>query len=228
MRGIKEKATHHNLNDLRFSARRMSQSATMQTARAYEGYRERYIKEWDRRRYRLPRLLESWLGRFPSGSALLDLGCGVGQDSRYLRRRRHQVVGVDLTWSFLTLARKRSLRLPLIQADLHELPFQNQIFDGVWAAASLIHCRKSRFRKALRQVRCLVKPGGFLGATLRYGARSGYLRNQWIPGRYISQWRKLEMQRAVQEAGWAIVQVDIVRNQERKGRWLNVIARRNS
>lgn len=215
------------MNDRGSSRMRISQSEVKRTVHAYESYREIYIQEWDKRRYRLPPLLQSWTERLQPGSHLLDLGCGVGQDSRYLRRHRHHVVGVDLTWSFLRKAHRKSIRLPLLQADFHDLPFQEQSFDGVWAAASLIHCRKSRFQSVLGRLRLLLKPGGLLGATLRHGSQSGYLQNQWIPGRYISQWLKPELPRVVQQAGWTIVQLEIVTNQERKGRWLNVIARRD-
>lgn len=205
----------------------ITQRSATRTVQAYEDHQKVYIHEWDRPPYRPPRLLQMWTGRLNPGCVLLDLGCGVGQDSRHLRRNKYRVVGIDLTWSFLKVASRRSSRLPLVQADLHDLPFQMQSFDGLWAAASLIHCRKSQFPKVLRRLRQLVKPGGLLGATLRHGAQSGYLQNQWIPGRYISQWRKPELQSIVQQAGWTIVQLECVTNQERKGRWLNVLARRD-
>ncbi len=206
---------------------RISPGAVKRTVQAYEAYREAYTQEWDKRRYRLPPLLQTWMEGLNPRSLLLDLGCGVGQDSRYLRRNKYRVIAVDGTWSFLQIAHKRSTRLPLVQADLHDLPFTEQTFDGMWAAASLIHCRKARLQSVLRRLRLLLRPGGLLGATLRHGSQSGYLKNQWIPGRYISQWRKPELQRVIQQAGWTSVRLETVTNQERKGRWLNVIARRD-
>jgi len=200
--------------------------AVKQTMRAYELHRSTYIQEWDRRPYRLSRFLERWMEGLNPGSVLLDLGCGVGQDSRYLRRNRHGVVGTDLTWSFLRIAHRRSKRLPLVRADFHHLPFQEQSFDGIWAAASLIHCPSSRFSGVLRRLRRLLKPGGLLGTTLRYGSHSGYPMHQWIPGRYISEWRKPVIQKIFLQSGWRIVQNELVTNQERKGRWLNVIVQR--
>ena len=177
-------------------------TAVRRTRQAYEIHREKYIHEWDRREYRIPLLLKNWREGLNPGSRLLDLGCGVGQDSRYLRGLRHRVVGVDLTWSFLRLAQKRSRRAMLVQADFHHLPFQDLLFDGVWAAASLIHCPRSRLGVVLRRIKHLLKPGGLLGATFRHGATSGYLPRQWIPGRYISRWKKPEIQKLfLQEDG---------------------------
>ncbi len=131
-----------------------------------------------------------------------------------------------MTWAFLCLARTRNRRLPLIRADLSRLPFAAQSFDGVWAAASLIHVPKTHFVRSLRQVRDVVKPGGMLGATMAHGTGSGFFVNQWIRGRFLARWHKQELRRIVEQAGWDVVTLQVVANQERKGRWLNLLARR--
>lgn len=144
-----------------------------------------------------------------------------------LRRNRHlRVVALDLCWPLLHYARRRTSWLPLIQADLRLLPLRHAAFDVVWAAASLIHLPKNAVRRTLREIRRVVRPGGMLAATLAQGERSGYLRTGWIPGRFISRWRKDELARAVSRSGWELVRLETVANRERKGRWLNLLARR--
>jgi hypothetical protein len=71
-----------------------------------------------------------------------------------------------------------------------------------------------------------VKPGGVLAATLTYGVRSRILRKGWIPGRYFARWEKSELARALGRSGWKVLFLQVVSNQERKGRWINLIARR--
>ncbi len=131
-----------------------------------------------------------------------------------------------MTWAFLCLARTRSPRLPLLRADLLRLPFATQSFDGVWAAASLIHVPKTHFLHGMRQVRDIVKPGGMLGATIAHGTGSGFVVNQWMRGRFLARWQKRELQHMIERAGWEVVALRVVANQERKGRWLNLLARR--
>jgi ubiquinone/menaquinone biosynthesis C-methylase UbiE len=136
------------------------------------------------------------------------------------------VVALDLCWPLLRYARRRSPALRLVRADLRRLPLAPEIFDGVWAAASLIHLPKSQVPAALRALRGVVRPGGLLGATFAHGGRSGYVRSGWIPGRFIARWRKAELARAVSRAGWHILCLETVTNRERKGRWVNLLARR--
>ncbi|MER3424980.1 MAG: hypothetical protein C4293_18885, partial [Nitrospiraceae bacterium] len=89
-----------------------------------------------RRPYRSPRLLREGLRLIPRGAALLDLGCGPGQDARYLRRAGYRVVGLDLAWSLLHAARPHNRHLLLIQADMRQMAIRAGAFDGIWAAAS--------------------------------------------------------------------------------------------
>jgi SAM-dependent methyltransferase len=202
-------------------------STTKQTIQAYLSYSEDYLAEWHRRTYRIPPHLNAWIHQLPPRPQLLDLGCGPGQDSRFLRRQKFKVVGLDMTWAFLQVARKRSFRMPLVQADIERLPFYPRTFDGIWAAASLIHFPKTHSLRIFQQLHDLSKPGGLLGATLLHGKRSGVFSNQWIRGRFLSRWHKQELKRMIEKAGWEVVFLQTVVNQERKGRWLNLLARRS-
>jgi hypothetical protein len=51
-------------------------------------------------------------------------------------------------------------------------------------------------------------------------------RTGWMPGRYFVRWKKEELARAFRRAGWDVLLLKVVSNQERKGRWINIMARR--
>ncbi len=202
--------------------------STYRTIQAYQNGLDTYLNTWHRRTYRTPPHLEKWGAHLPTHSHVLDLGCGPGQDSRYLRRHGFQVVGLDLMIPFLRAARIKSPKLPLVQADMKYLPFQPRTFEGIWAAASFIHLPKSTLKQVLRQVHGLTRPGGILGATLVHGKGSGFLQSEWIPDRFLCRWLKPELQNVIQQAGWEILSLQTVSHQERKGRWLNIIAKRGT
>jgi len=196
------------------------------TIKVYEEGARTFLKRWTARRKRSSALQKEWMAGLPRGAVVVDLGCGGGQDAQVLRREGYRVVGMDLTAAFLRMAREAVPSLPLIRADMRELPFRAASFDGVWAAASLIHLPKAEATRLLKALRLLTKPGATLAATVTYGTKSGLLTKGWMPGRYFARWKKDELAKVLHRAGWQVLSLRVVSNQERKGRWINVIARR--
>jgi SAM-dependent methyltransferase len=210
---------------VRSAAHHTTSRIVAQTVKVYEEGVKTFLKRWTTRRKQPPVLLTEWMTGLTSGAAVLDLGCGGGQDARLMRRKGYRVVGVDLTAAFLRCARQAAPSLPLVHADMRELPFRAATFDGVWAAASLIHLPKAEAIRVLKELCLFSKPGATLAATLTYGTKSGLLTKGWMPGRYFARWRKDELARALDRAGWQVLSLRVVSNQERKGRWINVIAK---
>ena len=198
----------------------------LQTIDVYERSAKECLARWSQRRHRRPPLLVEWLQYLPADARLLDLGCGGGQDAGDLAQRGYRVVGLDRSRALLSAGRRRYCSLPLVRADLRELPFQAMSFNGLWAAASLIHLPKPDARRILTDLYRLVRPGGLFAATMTHGLKSRRVTDGWLPGRYVSRWRKDELARAVRRAGWKILELKVVTNRERKGRWLNLFAQK--
>ena len=87
-----------------------------QTHEAYVRNARLFLTRWGMPRYKRPSLLAEWLTLLPKRAVLLDLGCGGGQDSRYLKALGHRVVGPDRTMALLRFGKKRSLFVPRILA----------------------------------------------------------------------------------------------------------------
>jgi hypothetical protein len=101
-------------------------------------------------------------------------------------------------------------------------------FDGLWAAASLMHFPKPEARRILADLCRLIRLGGLFAATMIYGTKSRLVTDGWVPGRYFARWKKDELARAVRRAGWTILELNVVNNRERKGRWVNLLAQKQS
>ena len=195
-----------------------------QTLRTYEKDAHIFLKHWGRKKYKRPLLLTQWLKLLPEQAVVLDLGCGAGQDSRYLAKLGHRVIGLDRTMPLLQFAKRRALSVPFLLAEIRALPIRNGSLDGIWAAASLIHLQKRAVPNVLAALRHLVRPEGFLAATVTHGSNSRIKRTGWMPGRYFARWKKDELGQALRRAGWTVLSLRVVNNQEWKGRWINVIA----
>ena len=201
-------------------------NAVTQTLLTYETDAEIFLKQWGRKKYKRPPLLKEWVALLPKRAVVLDLGCGAGQDARYLATLGHRVVGLDRTMPLLRFARRRSASVPLVLADMRALPIRVSALDGIWAAALLIHLPKKTVPSVLAALHRLVKPEGLLGGTFTFGSNSRIKQGGWMPGRYFARWKRDELARALRRAGWQVLSLRVVSNQERKGRWINVIARR--
>jgi ubiquinone/menaquinone biosynthesis C-methylase UbiE len=78
------------------------------------------------------------LGLLPEpGARTLDLGCGEGRLSRFLRSRGYRVAGVDASPSMVRLAASHDAAAPAVLADAVPLPFPDETFDLVVAYMSL-------------------------------------------------------------------------------------------
>ena len=91
-----------------------------------------------------------------------------------------------------------------------------------------MHLPKPDARRILTGLCQLVRPCGLFAATVTYGVRSRLVKDGWLPGRYFARWKKDEFARAVQRAGWTILELNVVNNRERKGRWVNLLAQKQS
>lgn len=69
-----------------------------------------------------------------SAGCLLDVGCGNGIFTHYLRRRC-KCIGVDISWEML----QRAEGFPAVQAEAACLPFAANAFDVVFCANLLHH-----------------------------------------------------------------------------------------
>lgn len=200
--------------------------AVAQTLAVYDRDARLFLTQWGTKRYKRPRLLTEWAAWLPKEALLLDLGCGAGQDARYLVTLGHRVIGLDRTMPLLRFAKKRAPAVPLVRADMRSLPLRPGSLDGIWAAASLMHVPKPVARQVLEKLRDGVRPNGLLAATVTYGWKSRVKQGGWMPGRYFARWKKDELAVALRRAGWQVLSLRVVSNQERKGRWINLIARR--
>lgn len=110
---------------------------------------------------------------------VLDIGCGIGRHSLYLAEQGFTVTGVDLSARGLNIAREAAaesdLSIDFQHAGFTELPFPDRRFDMALAWNVIYHGDDAIVRQALDEVRRVVRPGGFLLATMistrhyRYG-----------------------------------------------------------
>ena len=136
------------------------------TLATYEGnaeaYAEKYLSESGLEAYGGPFL------DYLDGDRVLDLGCGPGVNAAGFARRGLDVVGLDITESFLRRARDyladatpdQQARASFVRGDMRSLPFEADSFDGIWASGSFHHVPREQAPDTAAALQRLLRDGG--------------------------------------------------------------------
>lgn len=98
---------------------------------------------------------------------VLDVGCGNGRLSHFLKNEPIEYVGVDNNRTMLRIAKKKNPKAKFRYGDICKLPFSARSFDVVWAIAVLHHLPSKTLQlKALREMKRVLTRGGSLMLTV--------------------------------------------------------------
>src|SRR5215210_6817145 len=136
--------------------------------------------------------LEDLASHLPSGAAVLDLGCGAGVPvTRWLADRGFAVTGVDVSARQLELARKNVPAGTFLKADMTELAFPPESFDGAVAFHSIIHVPRAEQPALLESIHRWLRPGGVFLATMTVSDYEGR-EEDWEGGGAPMVWSHLD------------------------------------
>lgn len=108
---------------------------------------------------------ETAITYFPSRGKVLDLGAGLGQDSRFFAEHGYDVVSTDLQQDTLAESEAKlpdTLRehLSFKKVDLREeLPFDDASFEVVYAHLSIHYFTQETTRRLIGEIQRVLKPG---------------------------------------------------------------------
>lgn len=103
--------------------------------------------------------------------SVIDLCCGTGDLSRCIQKIQPKacITAVDFSEKMLEIARKKSHRIKFIQADVTNLPAENNTFDFAVMGFGLRNI--SNPEKAVEEVYRILRPGGYF-LHLDFGEKS--------------------------------------------------------
>ena len=106
-----------------------------------------------------------WTPDWLKGKWILDVGCGAGRFLDVASKNDCEVVGIDL--SNATDAAKKTLagrkNVHLVQGSIYELPFRDEVFDGVYCIGVIQHTPDPQ--KSWHSLPRVLKKGGRIAIT---------------------------------------------------------------
>ena len=109
-----------------------------------------------------------FLNELPKHARILDLGCGSGRDSLAFKNKGYLVDAIDYSEVLV----QRAIQFTGIQVKLksfYEIE-EHEIYDGIWACASLLHCERDRLAEVIERLIKASKPNGVLYMSFKYGS----------------------------------------------------------
>lgn len=141
----------------------------------------------------------------PAPSRILDAGCGPGRDLARFAAHGHVPVGVELNPIFVGMA---NVHAPTSLCDLRDVDkqFPEGSFDGIWAAASLVHLGVPDVEAVLAHFSTLLRPKGKLFVAVRSMGETGWL-DEPDGRRWYTVWEPAELMASVAAAGFVVDEV---------------------
>lgn len=164
-----------------------------------------------------------FLELLPERARILDFGCGSGRDTKYFLEQGYIV---DATDGSLELCKAASEYTGvtvkhMLFRELNEV----EIYDGIWACASVLHVKKVELPEIIRKMSSATKANGIIYLSFKYGDFEGE-RN----GRYFTDMTEdsivellIDFPELKVEKQWVTGDVRAGRGDER---WLNMILRK--
>ena len=172
----------------------------------YDRIAQRYL-EWSGLRPSPVR--QHWLGRaldlIPTGSEVLELGCGAGLPMTKALADGRRVTGVDISAVQIDLARRHVPEATFIHADMTQLKFPPASFDAVVAFYCLTHVPRDAMPALLARIRSWLRPSGVFVATMGADPSPDEVEDDWLGvPMFFSHFGARRNRRLVAEAGLVI------------------------
>lgn len=146
----------------------------------------------------------------------IDLGCGNGRNFSVFIQPNNKLIGVDISFEFLKIARDRlksDNNLPknsynfiqLILSDILFLPIRPNVIQNIFSIATIHHIKdKAQCNFAISQFNCLLRDKGYFLFTVwrkyQKNYRSYFIKDK-IKRLFNPKYRKIQINLGLKEYG---------------------------
>ena len=165
---------------------------------------------------------KEFLKFIPKKGHILDAGCGSGRDTYMFKSYGYNVTAFDGSLEMCKLSSKY-LKQEVLHIKFQDIEF-NELFDGIWASASLLHISSNEIQMVLKKIQKALKKDGVLYASFKYGEFEG-MRN----GRYFKDYTEKMANELFSSANFKLIKIWItndVRKEHKNEKWINILGKK--
>jgi SAM-dependent methyltransferase len=159
----------------------------------------------------------------PAGGLILDAGCGSGRDAKRFLEMGYRVAAFDASPEIAAFARA-STGIEVTVREFKDVE-EEDVYDGVWACASLLHLARDSLISAIGKLARAAKPGSPFFIALPCG--NGEFRD--TTGRFFARQTAVSLREVFLLAGLPaperVYVEDGASSQGARRRWLMTISR---
>lgn len=134
------------------------------TIKYYNDNCENFKSKWDNYLFDIPNTFAEYL---KDDAYVLDLGCGTGRDSLYFKEKGFKVKCIDGSVNMCKIA-SEALGQEVENKNYLDIDYKD-LFDGVFACASLLHLKDEDLKIVLKKVYDSLKFNGIMYTSFKYG-----------------------------------------------------------
>ena len=169
-------------------------------------------------------LYQPFLAELPERARILDVGCGSGRDTLAFLNKGYQVDAIDYSEALV----KRATLLTSIavqQQSFYDIDVQD-VYDGVWACASLLHSDRNRLPEVLKRIHAALRRGGVCYMSFKYDTT-----DREKDGRVFTNLDEDQAKELLDQLdGVAVLKqwITVDKRPDRKEEWLNVLWKKHA
>lgn len=174
---------------------------------------------------------DDFLSLLSPNATILDIGCGGGYKTKYIKDKGFQAEGIDFSEEMIRDAKENFPDITFEVVDLYDLEKFPKTFDGIFAQAVLLHIPKKRIVEVLKKLKSKLNKGGLLYVAVKEARDSSVeeeIKKENDYGyeyeRFFSYFNINELKNYFKDIDLEVVSEKIITSG--KTNWINVVGRK--
>lgn len=172
-----------------------------------------------------------FLRNLSQNSNILDLGCGSGYKTKYMKDLGYEVEGFDFSEEMVNKSKEKFPDINFRVFDIYDLDSLGKTYDGIFCQAVLLHIPKKDIFSILEKIKRKIKDGGVLYITVK-GMREDGVGEEIVKEndygydyeRFFSYYSLQELKGYFKELNMDIIYEDIIDNG--RSNWIDIIVKK--